>query len=396
MERIITFVKREKAILGLVVGWKAIGFVLIFLGFILLPFNKESYFGNFLYPKNQKIDIVSNLKTWDAQHYLYLSENGYKKNQASNSFYPLYPFVIRVLNYAVNNSFISGLILSSIFSFLGLVFLYLFVRKIYDKNVAFLSLALYLLFPTAFYLNLIYTEALFFFLSILFFYFLYQKKYFFASIFAFLLPLSRSFGIFVFVPFLIFILKDAKKRYIKIEIPTFNSPLKFKVHPQYFFLSFPLAGLITDFIFMYIFTGDFFIHIHSAQQFFVGQRGIENLFNPVLFFQTLFNPSLSLHGFNNSVLDRVFFIIFIALSPLVYKKTDKPMFFYYLLLGASPLLGSYMSYMRFLLPIFPLFITLGAVFSKMKSKIFLYICLLLFYSLQMLFLIMHTLNYWVS
>lgn len=387
--------KVRDVIIG-IIFWKIIVFLLIFFAFVLLPFNKDAFKGNFLYPQKQGVNIFSAFKTWDAQHYLYLSEIGYGRGQVSNSFYPLYPLLIKAVNTVLNNSFLSAIILSNIFSFAGLVGFYLFTKAFLDKNIALLSLILFLSFPTAFYFNLIYTESLFMLLSMLFFLTLYKKRYFFASLFAFLLPLTRSFGIFIFVPFLIYIWQDRNKKPIKINVATFNKPIKLHFYPQYLLLLFPVVGLFADFLYMEISTGDFLAHVHSAQQFFVGKRGIEWLANPVSYFTNFFSRNLTLHGINNSILDRIFFFCFLLSSSIVYKKTDKPMFYYYLLLGFSPLMGSYMSFMRFLLLAFPLYIALSSFIISKKLYFLGFLIFLIFFCLQLLFIILHSLNYWVS
>jgi hypothetical protein len=82
------------------------------------------------------------------------------------------------------------------------------------------------------------------------------------------------------------------------------------------------------------------------------------------------------------------------MAPLVYKKTNKVFFFYYLALGSVPILGSFMGYMRYLLPAFPLFIALGRVFEKKKMLFYSYLYISLF--LQVLFVVMSALSYWVA
>jgi hypothetical protein len=214
-----------------------------------------------------------------------------------------------------------------------------------------------------------------------------------ASIFTLFLPMTRSIGIFILIPFLIYILADRGKAK-KVIIPTFNLPIKFKFYPRFFLLAFPILGILLNFFYMYFKTGDFFAEL-SAQRYFIGGYSVFNLFNPQLFIKNIFGTKLVLHGFMNSLLDRIFFGLFLATLPLAYKKLDKALFYFYLLLGLVPLFGSFMGYMRYLLPaFFPLSIVLGRLMLTRKTLFF--ILMYCFLALQTLFIILQALSYWVS
>src|SRR5580704_6657771 len=46
-------------------------------------------------PPENRVGIAKHFATWDAQHYLFLSEVGYSKGVKSCAFYPLWPLSIR-------------------------------------------------------------------------------------------------------------------------------------------------------------------------------------------------------------------------------------------------------------------------------------------------------------
>jgi hypothetical protein len=380
-------------IVALILVWKIVTIIITLAAFYLLPFNTNTFEGNFLYPKDQKVTVASAFKTWDAQHYLYLSEVGYKQNQASNWFYPLYPLIVRFTNILLHSPLLSGLLVSNILSFAGLLLFYFFVLRKFNESIAFCSLVLFMAFPTAFYLNLIYTEGLFLFLLSGFFLAVEKKKYLLASIFALFLPMTRSVGIFIFIPFLFYILAQRGKGK-KIEIPTFNKPLVFRFHPLFLWLLAPLVGFAINLLYIHLKTGDFFAEF-SAQRYFIGGYSVSNLFNPYLFVKNVFGTPLVLHGFMNSLIDRIFFGLFLVMIPLAYKKLNKGLFYFYLVLGLVPLLGSFMGYLRYLLPaFFPLSIVIGVLIEKKKA--FFIALLYCFLALQTVFIILQALNYWVS
>ncbi len=108
-------------------------------------------------------------KRWDATHYLHISEKGYTavgEDRFLIVFYPLYPFLVAILNFIVGDSVISAFVVSGVASIaLGLLFLELvkldFSEEISQKAVLFLFI-----FPTAFVLHIPYTESLFLALAI--------------------------------------------------------------------------------------------------------------------------------------------------------------------------------------------------------------------------------------
>src|SRR5437870_147551 len=83
---------------------KASILALIYLGYHFLPFNAQNYQLNSMGPA-PPADFWATLRTWDAQHYLFLADHGYAPDQMSNAFYPLFPFLISTTRFIfLNNS----------------------------------------------------------------------------------------------------------------------------------------------------------------------------------------------------------------------------------------------------------------------------------------------------
>ncbi|HYK09156.1 MAG TPA: hypothetical protein VEW42_06710 [Candidatus Eisenbacteria bacterium] len=367
--------------------------LLIFLAFSLLPFGEKYYYPNFVYPLHSPITIQTAFKTWDAQHYLYISEKGYKIGNDSNAFPLLFPLAIYLFTFFTRNSFISGIVLSNIFSSVAFLLFYALVKKYYSEKIAYTSLLILLAFPTSFYFCLIYSESLFFLLVMLFFTFLQKRQIFLASLAAFLLPLTRLIGVAISIPFLFSYILEYKGHSLYDEIATIGKSL---LNTKTFLLLSPFLGVGTAMICMYLFTGNFFTQF-SAQQNFVSHYSLGSLLNPLFFFKALFTFPLRIHGFTDSLLDRVFFLGFLLSLPLVFKKVTKVFFVYTILFGLLPVLsGSFMSYMRYLVVVFPIFIAGSLYFSEKKYTSLYYPFLFLLLLLQGLFIIMHSLNYWVA
>jgi len=357
--------------------------LIVVFSYRLLPFCERCYKENFIYPKNEEISWISGFKTWDAQHYLYLAEKGYKQENQSSRFYPLYPLLIKTFSLVFDYSFlIIGLLLSNIFSAVAVVIFYLLVKKFYDKKTAFIAGMLLLAFPTAFYLSLVYTEALFLMLAVCFFYSFYTRKYLISIFLAFLIPLSRPQGLLVICAYVVFLLINFIRKGIK------NTDFVSKV---FILLSF-ILGAGAYFLFLKYFTGSFF-SIFEAHKNLKSGYSVSGIFDPAGWFLNNFIlTKLTLHGFATSMIDRFSFFVYLLILFWAYKKIDLLLFCYLLFLGLFPAMtGLFTGYMRFLLVVFPIYIVLALKFKKKYLLI-----VVLMFGLQLIFLIMHSLNYWVA
>ncbi len=384
--KLLRKIKEDKKLiqlLTLVIIIKLSILFIIFLSYNFMEFNQVAYVKNFHYPENTTIKLQTAYKTWDAQHYLYLAEEGYAPNQMSNAFYPLFPFIIKVFRpLFFGNTLISGLFLSNIFSIIGLIFFYLFVKELFNSEIAFRSSLLFLAFPTCFYTSLVYTESLFFLIIILLFYYLYQNRFLPTIILTFLLPLSRAQGILIVVPLFIFFL------FRKINLKkTFSLPKK-----CFLFLSL-IVGFIINLIIIKLTTGSYFAAF-EAQKYFIGDYSILNIFNIYNWFiKNFINITFTLHEFSTSIINRIFFFFFIIALYFIYKYLDRTMFTYSLVIGLIPAFaGDFMSYPRYLVMVFPIFI---ASAIKLKKNYYIYLALFMMI-IQIRALVSHSLYYWVA
>ncbi|MBI5044486.1 MAG: glycosyltransferase family 39 protein [Candidatus Levybacteria bacterium] len=361
----------------------------------LLPYAKDKYESNFIFPQNEKHSIFSGLKAWDGMHYLYIAKNGYGKASISNRFFPLYPLTIVGIHVFVPDYLLSGLISSTIFSFFALLIFYLLTRELFDENIAFKASLFFMVFPTSFFMSLVYSEALFIFLVLFLFYFLHKKNYLIAAFSVFFLIFTRPVGILTIIPLLLFYLFDKKKKKTVLRLPSFADPVDLTFYPQALVFLIPLLGVFFYFLFMQMTTGNYFSGFQDQSSVISSWR-LENAINPIFFLKNLFSPHLQPHSYLDSFLDRMFFVIFLISLPFIYRFFNKTIFIYSILLGFIPLFGSFMSYMRYLLPVFPLFILMGVLTNSKKYSLLFFPLLFLCYSLQIVFIILYGLNYWVS
>ncbi len=361
-------------------GVKAAVLVIIGLGFKLFTFQWQNYGANFYYPAGGP-SLTAAFKTWDAQHYLFLSKYGYSDHLASGVFYPFFPFLIHLSAFLFGgNELIAGLVLSNAGSILSILFLFKLIQKKNGDQTAFTTCILLLAFPTAFYGGLVYTESLFLLFSVCYFYFWEQKKYFLVFLCAFFLPLTRPTGILVMVPALAGLFLD---RQYKMTVPRVRETI-------------PLAGFVlgylTYFCLMKMLTGNAY-YAFEAQKFYHSAFSAELLFRPIDWLTHHFlKTGLILNGVDNSLVNRIVFVLFVLMMLAARKQLNPTFLFFGLAVGLVPALaGDLPSYIRYISVVFPLFYW-GALKLEKHLGLYLLICI----PLQIFLLLLHSLNYWVA
>jgi len=101
---------------------------------------------------------------WDAQHYLYLATHGYSATgDARNliAFFPLYPALISAIAATGLPARTAALLISNVAGVVAAILLYEVARQDLRENAAFRAAAFFVVFPTAYFLLIGYTEALF-------------------------------------------------------------------------------------------------------------------------------------------------------------------------------------------------------------------------------------------
>ncbi|MBU5637957.1 glycosyltransferase family 39 protein [Geomonas sp. Red69] len=360
---------------------KAVILAVIWAGYYLVPFNVPAHYANFIYPIGEPVSLASAFKTWDANHYLYLADAWYSPYHISNAFYPLFPFLVRVVgSLTFGNNLVAGLILSTTFTVLSMVYLFRLIGKTHGEEVAYRSCLMLLAFPTSFYLGLVYTESLFLMLALMLLYYLRENKTTPSFICAFLLPLTRPTGILVIVPALAAILPCLRAKE-SFELKKLLTPAGF------------VAGYGTYLLLMDLSTGDPFAGF-DAQKVFLANNSLLNLLHPIDWFLNNFvYLDFTLNGFSTSILNRVFFVFYAVVAVLSYKKLDKTMFAYLLVMGLVPAMtGSLTSYMRYVAMAFPLFVYLAIKLRGRMAYCYLIPCALV----QVVFVLVHASSRWIA
>lgn len=297
------------------------------------------------FSQNQKWNLADLHARWDSFWYLDIAQNGYSykgPEELSNiAFFPLYPLLIRLTSFFLFGNFVlSGWILSIFFLLVAVIYLFKLVREFHGEVSPQLPIIFLLIFPTAFFLNVIYTESLFLFLSLATFYYALKKNFVAASVFGFFASLTRITGILLFIPLLWEYFQNC--RYWRI----FN--LKFL--PM---LLVPI-GTMSFFLYHYWKFGDFFLWLKVQAWW---GRAFKFNKDHFAFFS---NPAIV-----NFFIDVLFIAFAVLATYLVFKKLRISYGLYMLATLLVALgTGTTMSIGRYILVLFPAYILV----SQMRNK----------------------------
>jgi hypothetical protein len=146
------FLQREDWI---VVGWVMAIKVLVF---VLAIKSYPIFWDRYLKSPRQCLDIWNH---WDAVHYQQIAQFGYAATGVTKSFYPLFPWAVRLVAYITGSYLGAGFIVSGIASIVAALILRRLVQLDYPQDVAMRSVWFFLIFPTAYFLHIGYSESLF-------------------------------------------------------------------------------------------------------------------------------------------------------------------------------------------------------------------------------------------
>ncbi len=137
------------------VGWvMAITIVLFLIGVKSYPM-----FGDRYEPSPQQ--WLQIWDQWDFGYYQKIAEFGYSGEDGSIAFYPLFPWLIRLVASISGSYLAAALIISGIACVVAAILLRRLVQLDYPTSVAMRSVWFFLIFPTAYFLHVGYSESLF-------------------------------------------------------------------------------------------------------------------------------------------------------------------------------------------------------------------------------------------
>lgn len=318
-------------------------------------------------------------QNFDGMHYTYIANRGY--GYSEQAFFPLYPTVMRQLMTLpiLNNAVTTGILISVISFLAGL---YLFSKLIlldYSPNVAKWTILALLIFPTSFFFTSIYTEGLFFFLTIAAFYSARTHHWLLAGIFGALASYTRFIGI-LLLPAL-FLEWWQQGRRFKHFLPLLLIPLGLVIYMNYLNKT----------------TGDPLAFFHVQADFAQGRS--EKL---VMLYQVFWRYVKMIFTVNHAdplyltiILEFATGIIFLITAIYSFVKQRLSYAVFNLLAYLTPTLtGSFTSLPRYVLLCFPSFLLIGEVLAR--SSLVRKIILGTFTLSLIIYLTLFARGYWVS
>lgn len=176
------------AIMGIILLVKAIIFLYGAISYEIFTNKHFSSINSFFSIWNQ----------WDSINYLNIAEKGYNADPRKGfllAFFPLYPWMTRIFTYLTNNYFLSAMLISTIASIIMVILLYKLSLLDNSKEESRMSVWFLLIFPTAYFIHIGYSESLFLVLTLSSFLMARKRKWTMASIFGALAVLTRNSGI---------------------------------------------------------------------------------------------------------------------------------------------------------------------------------------------------------
>lgn len=203
-------------------------------------------------PVQQSWDLIELHNRWDAYWYLSIAAEGYDlRGEADISnvvFFPLYPLLVRMLGPLSGGDLVlAGWIVSSVFLMLAVFTLTRLAREFHPDMDPVLPALFLLAYPAAFFLNAVYSESLFLFLSLSMVLFALRRNFFLASVCAALASATRIAGVFLFVPLVVEF----------VQANGWRALLSRRAWP----LALAPAGALAFFVYHWIAFDDFFLYL---------------------------------------------------------------------------------------------------------------------------------------
>lgn len=324
---------------------------------------------------------------FDGVHYLGIAKDGYWA-QFTQAFFPLYPFLIDWTNVILGNHLLTGLIITHIALIAALYLLHRLICLDHKPNIANSTILLLLVFPTSFYFGSLYTESIFLFFVTASFYAIRKQNFTLSILAAALASATRIIGVFL-LPALLYERWTQLKSQHKKLTPT----IIFKNLAPF---SLSISGLLAYMYYLHTHFSDA-LYFLTAQPAFGAQRSADKL---ILLYQVIFRYTKMIFTVDpTSILyytvtqEFIFSLIFLVLSIWAFKKVRPSYAIFGLLSYITPTLtGTFSSMPRYVLLLFPAFITLSLVTNPHHRRWIIRVSVILLLINTILF----TRGYWVA
>ncbi len=314
---------------------------------------------------------------WDGAWYSEIATQGYgARAPESTAFFPLYPMLLRFGNALPGGPALWGVLISLLCTVFALFFVYRVAENLYGVRAAKAATLALAFFPTAFFLNAVYTESLFLALTAgAVWAARVRRNLVFAGVFGALAAATRSLGVLLLIPLLFEWLRYRREfgvsgltglalvpaglvGYALFLRERFGDPLVF-ARQQNAYWERELTNPLTTMWEAWHTAGDGLRYVLDPSTLFLGAPA---------------GPSLEA----SNTLNLAFLILFLLLIIVGFAVLPPGLSIYAFLLISLPVLTPapefpLMSLPRFMLGAFPVFFVIGYLFSRVRPALILYL-----------------------
>jgi hypothetical protein len=316
---------------------------------------------------------------WDGAWYSEIATEGYGVHAPpSTAFFPLFPMIVRVGTALSGGAAFWGVLVSLVATVFAMYFLYRIAEKFRDKEVARAATVAFAFFPTAFFLNAAYTEALFAAFTTGAFWAAYVRRdLFLAGLLGALAAATRNFGVLLLIP-------------LGYEWLRSRREFGWRGASQ---LGIVPAGLLGYMAFLWGRFGDPLVSFRQqnahwdreltnplvtlGKAWSSAREGLKFVLDPAtLFFDRAPGPALQA----SNTLNLAFLVLLLVLLGIGFAVLPPGLSVYASLFTLLPVLTPsplfpLMSLPRFMLGVFPLFFVLGYLLSRSRPALYLWLLL---------------------
>lgn len=307
---------------------------------------------------------------WDGAWYAEMATEGYgERAPASTAFFPLYPMLVKLGTVLGGGPALWGVLISLVSTLLALFFVYRIAEKLHGVRAARAATLCLAFFPTAFFLNAVYTEALFLALTAgTVWAALVRRDFLVAGLFGALAAATRNVGVLLLVPLFLEWMRHRREFGLRGALGMALVPAGLLAYAAYLWARFgePLLFARQQ--------GDYWNREVSGPLATLGDAwtaagvGMEYVLDPAtLFWGTDATPALEA----SNVLNLAFLAFFLAVALAGLFVLPPGLWVYTAALVLLPVLAPsprfpLMSLPRFVLAAFPVFIVLGYLLSRSR------------------------------
>ena len=304
---------------------------------------------------------------WDGRWFAHIAQHGYDSVPAT-AFFPLFPLLVRLGMEGGLGIAVAGVVVSTIASFAALWFVHELAREWCDERAALAAILTLAFFPTAFFLNAVYSDPLFLALTAGAFWAAYVRRdLLVAGLFGYFAAATRNMGVLLALP-LAWEWLRARRELGWAELVGVAGPV---------------AGLATYVVFLWRGTGEPLLFSLAYRQGWgreasnplaVAWHSLEHAddgFGVLWPRRVLGTPSVNPPFALSNTLNVVFLVFAVATLVLAARRLPFGALLYAAPAALGPLLMDLsglplISYPRYVLVVFPLFVVLGAVLARSR------------------------------